>query len=335
MLVAEWQAGTGWSTPEIKPFGNLSLSPSCTVFHYATECFEGMKAYKDSKGNVRLFRPDLNVDRLLKSTKRLTLPAFPKDEMLAAIKQLVKVEQDWIPSEKGYSLYIRPTMIATQPSLGVGASNRALFFCILSPVGPYYKTGFNAVSLLATEKYVRAWPGGTGDAKIGANYAPGILPQIEAAKQGYQQNLWLFNDHITEVGTMNCFVYWKNREGKKELATPPLDGTILPGVTRQSTIELVRSFSASEGITVVERPITVKEIIDAQSEKRLLEIFGTGTACIVSPVKKIRYKNKDIQIPLDPKDPNSQAGPLAKRIVEEIMKIQYGEIPNHPWSVVL
>lgn len=184
MLTIEWTATKGWGRPHIQPYGKIALEPSATVFHYGMECFEGMKAYKDKQGKIRLFRPELNMNRLYKSSKRLSLPGFEKKELLECIKELVKVDEKWIPKERGYSLYIRPTMIGTQESLGVGPSGRAMFFCILSPVGPYYRTGFAAVSLLATTDYVRAWPGGTGDSKVGGNYAPCIKPQTEAGREG-------------------------------------------------------------------------------------------------------------------------------------------------------
>ncbi|KAJ3194145.1 hypothetical protein HK101_003392 [Irineochytrium annulatum] len=332
MLSVEWRSTKGWSAPRIHPYEKICLDPSATVFHYAIECFEGLKAYKDKNGKIRMFRPDMNMARLANSCKRLTLPAFNKEEFLACIKQLLKTDERWIPSERGYSLYIRPTAIATQESLGVGPSSKALLFVITCPVGPYYKTGFSAVSLSATSNYVRAWPGGTGDAKIGANYAPGIRPQIEVAKKGYQQNLWIFGkeDYITEVGTMNLFVLWKTPEGKTELVTPPLDGTILPGVTRDSVIQLAKEW----GQSVSERPVSMKEITKAVEEGRMLEMFGSGTAAIVSPIKNILYKGKDWAIPLDPKDKSSQAGPFTKKLADTIMGIQYGEIP-HKWSVIV
>ncbi|KAJ8330164.1 branched-chain-amino-acid transaminase bat2 [Batrachochytrium dendrobatidis] len=333
MLIADWTSHKGWANPKIQPYGKISLEPSATVFHYAVECFEGMKAYKDKQGKIRLFRPEMNVNRFYKSCKRLTLPTFEHDEMLELIKQFVKVESNWIPSERGYSLYLRPTAIATQESLGVGPSNRSMFFLIASPVGPYYKTGFSAVSLYSSKDHVRAWPGGTGDSKLGANYAPGIRPQIEVAKEGYQQILWLFgpNHNITEVGTMNCFLYWINEDGVKELRTPPLDGTILPGVTRDSILELSREWGEFK---VTEGEISMTTLSKAIDEGRVLEMFGAGTAAIVSPIKRIRYQDKDLTIPLDPKDSTSQAGPLTKRFADTIMGIQYGEIP-HKWSVVL
>ncbi|KAI8812289.1 aminotransferase [Cladochytrium replicatum] len=331
MLIVEWSAKTGWEAPEIKPYGKLSLDPSSTVFHYAVECFEGMKAYKDKDGNIRMFRPDMNMNRLHRSCERLSLPSFNKGEFLESIKELLRLDSSWIPGERGYSLYIRPTAIATQESLGVGTSNKAMLFVICSPVGPYYKTGFNPVSLFATEHYVRAWPGGTGDAKLGSNYAPGIRPQLEVAKDGFQQNLWLFgpDQQITEVGTMNFFCFWKTPEGKRQLITPALDGTILPGVTRDSILTLTREWNEFE---VVEGKLTMHELAKAIAEGRVLEVFGAGTAAIVSPVKHIHWRGQDLKIPLDPNDTTQLAGPLTRRLADTIMGIQYGEIP-HPWSV--
>lgn len=233
MLVCSWQhessASTvdslgqstgdrvGWSAPSIQKYGPFQMAPSAMVFHYGLEIFEGMKAYKDAQGRIRLFRPMKNMERLAASAQRLSLPSFDGKELLECIKELVRVDADWIPDERGYSLYIRPTMIGTQDTLGVAPANRALFFTIMSPVGPYYKTGFSAVSLIAEEKYVRAWPGGTGASKIGGNYAPGILPQVKANEAGFQQILWLFGPDalITEVGTMNLFIFWENEQHRK------------------------------------------------------------------------------------------------------------------------
>ncbi|KAJ3317513.1 branched-chain-amino-acid aminotransferase [Boothiomyces sp. JEL0866] len=333
MLTIEFEKEKGWGKPEIKPYQKLQLDPSCTVFHYAVECFEGMKAYKDKQGKIRLFRPDMNMTRFLRSCERLKLPSFDKNELLKCIKEFVKTDARWIPSERGYSLYIRPTAIATQESLGVGESKKALVFCIASPVGPYYKTGFSAVKLFARTDFVRAWPGGTGDAKIGANYAPGILPQLEVAKDGYAQILWLFGEkqNITEVGTMNCFILWKNEKGEKELVTPPLDGTILPGVTRDSILSLCSEWNEFK---VTEKPVTIHDVAKAVKENRVIEMFGAGTAAIVSPIKLIHYNGTDLNIPLDPAKPDAQAGPLTTKIADTIMGIQYGEIP-HKWSVVV
>ncbi|KAI8336697.1 aminotransferase [Chlamydoabsidia padenii] len=333
MITADWNEQQGWLAPEIRPYENLSLAPSAVVFHYASECFEGMKAYKDKKGNIRLFRPDMNMARMNRSTARIALPQFEGDELLKLISEYAKLDTRWIPEERGYSLYLRPTMIGTQEALGVNAPTNAKLFVIGCPVGPYYKTGFAAVKLMATTEYVRAWPRGTGDAKIGGNYAPGLLPQRMAAKAGYQQNLWLFGDdhQLTEVGTMNLFVLWKNESNELELVTPPLDGAILPGVTRDSILSLARGWNEFK---VSERKVTMPELRDAIKKNRVVEMFGAGTACIVSPIKTVEYMGEDLQIPLDPNDPTSQAGPYTTRFNNEIMDIQYGDVES-PWSVVI
>ncbi|KAI8069730.1 aminotransferase [Gongronella butleri] len=333
MISADWNEKEGWAAPEIKPYGNLELAPSAVVFHYASECFEGLKAYKDKKGNTRLFRPDMNMARMNRSTARIALPQFEGQELIKLLGQYLKMDERWIPSERGYSLYLRPTMIGTQEALGVNPPSNAKLFVIGCPVGPYYKTGFAAVKLKATTEYVRAWPRGTGDAKIGGNYAPGLLPQRLAAKEGYQQNLWLFGDEhqLTEVGTMNLFVLWKNEDNELELATPPLDGSILPGVTRASILDLARQWGEFK---VTERHMTMPQLKEAIKLGRVQEMFGAGTACIVSPIKAINYLGEDLNIPLDPKDPQSQAGPYTKRFNDTIMDIQYGDVESD-WSIVV
>ncbi|KAH8555786.1 aminotransferase [Umbelopsis sp. PMI_123] len=336
MITAEWEEGQGWLAPEIKPFEKLQILPSAVVFHYALTCFEGLKAYKGKDGKIRLFRPDMNMKRMNNSVSRIALPSFDGDELIKIIGEYLKIDERWIPNERGYSLYLRPTCMGTQETLGVNPSNRALLFVIGCPVGPYYKTGFAAVSLKATTEFVRAWPRGTGSSKIGANYAPGILPQQLAAKEGYQQNLWLFGDEheLTEVGTMNLFIVMKNEKGEKELVTPPLDGSILPGVTRDSIIQLAKDWEPETGIKVVEKKMTMPQLRDAIKQKRIIEMFGAGTACIVSPIKCINYEDEDLQIPLDPQNPEEQAGPFTKRVNQTILDIQYGNI-EHPWSVVI
>lgn len=333
MLVADYSKKDGWTDPEIVPYGKLSLDPSSTVFHYAFECFEGMKAYKGGNGELRLFRPDLNMARFSNSSQRLSMPAVDGTEMIKILKEFIKLEERWIPKEKGFSLYIRPTMIGTQEYIGVSPTANSKLFVITCPVGPYYPTGFKAVSLYATTEFVRSWPGGTGGHKIGANYAPGVIPQIHAMDKKCQQNLWLFGpeDHISEVGTMNFFVLLKNKQTELELVTPELDGTILPGVTRDSVLALTRQWGEFK---VSERPINMKEITEAIDSDNLLEMFGCGTACIVSPIKEIVYNGRNLQIPLNPKDPNSQAGPLTKRLFDTILSIQHGEIPSE-WSLVV
>jgi len=275
----------------------------------------------------------MNMVRMNSSLKRLYMPQFDGPQFLECMKELVRQEKDWIPKGMGYSLYLRPTAISTYAYVGVGPSRAAKLYCICSPVGPYFPSGFNPVRLLAEPKYVRAWPGGTGFTKVGGNYAMTIQPAQEATQRGYQQVLWLFGeDHqVTEVGTMNIFFYWIRKDGKKELITAPLDGTILPGVTRDSILALTRSWG---DIEVTERPFNMKEVVNAVNEGRMLEAFGAGTAAIVCPVEGFFYNGKDHVVPLDKSDPKKKAGPLAQKITDTIMGIQYGRIP-HEWSVVI
>ncbi|CCI10857.1 unnamed protein product [Albugo candida] len=322
----------GWDDPVIRPYGPISLDPASAVFHYGLECFEGMKAYKDQRNRIRLFRPDMNMKRMNQSMSRLSLPTFDGDQLLKCLNELLKVDQDWIPKQDGYSLYIRPTGISTDAHIGVRKSRSAKIFIICSPVGPYYPEGFAPVKLFANDQYVRAWPGGMGAYKVGGNYASGILPQAEAAEKGYAQNLWIFgeDDYVTEVGTMNFFMHWINEDGLEELVTPPLTrGDILPGITRDSIISLVRE---SEKFPVREGNIKMQDLSSAVKEGRLFEAFGSGTAAIITPISVIHYKGEDLYIPLNGKD--GQAGKLAERLWKQIIDIQYGRV-THPWSIVV
>ncbi|RMZ81131.1 hypothetical protein DV738_g2477, partial [Chaetothyriales sp. CBS 135597] len=332
MLTVEWNAASGWSAPHIKPYQNLSLDPAMCVFHYGFELFEGMKAYKCRDGSLRLFRPDRNMRRMNKSAARIALPTFNENKMRELIGKFCQLEERFIPSEKGYSLYLRPTLIGTQASLGIGPPGSALLFLIASPVGPYYPTGFKAIDLEATDYAVRAWPGGVGDKKLGANYAPCIVPQLQAAKKGYSQNLWLFGpqETITEVGSMNLFMVIKNKStGQLELLTAPLDGTILEGVTRDSVLQLARERLVPKGWKVEERYVTMAELYEAEQDGRLVEVFGSGTAAIVAPVRRIEWKDRLIDCGLKE---NEEAGATALQMKEWIEAIQYGE-DEHEWSV--
>ncbi|KAG6109276.1 branched-chain-amino-acid transaminase bat2 [Claviceps sp. LM219 group G6] len=334
MLAVEWTQEDGWLDPKITPYQNLSLDPATCVFHYAFECFEGMKAYKDKDGKVRLFRPDKNMARLNKSAARIALPTFEPTSFIELISKLTQLDSRFIPHQRGYSLYLRPTMIGTQKTLGVGPPGSALLYVIASPVGPYYPTGFKAISLEATDYAVRAWPGGVGDKKLGANYAPCIVPQLQAASRGYQQNLWLFGEeeYVTEVGTMNMFVVIKDKStGQKELITAPIDGTILEGVTRDSVLTLARERLVPEGWKVTERKYTMRELYEASQEGRLVEAFGSGTAAIVSPIRAIAWKGKHVDCGLKETE---ESGETALRIKNWIEAIQYGE-EEHEWSVPL
>jgi branched-chain amino acid aminotransferase len=334
MLTIEWEREAGWLAPKITPYQNLSLDPASSVFHYAFECFEGMKAYRANDGQIRLFRPDRNMERLNKSAARIALPNFDSDALTQLIGRLVRLDERFIPNRRGYSLYLRPTLIGTQKTLGISAPMSALLFVIASPVGPYYPTGFKAVSLEATDYAVRAWPGGVGDSKIGANYAPCVVPQRQAAERGFQQNLWLFGEeeYVTEVGTMNMFVGIRNKEtGQKELLTAPLDGTILNGVTRDSILSLAREKLVPQGWKVDERKYTMQELWDASQEGRLIEAFGSGTAAVVSPVRRISWKGKAVDCGL--KD-TEESGEVAASMKEWIEARQYGD-EDHPWSHVV
>ena len=334
MLTIEWTAEDGWLAPQIVPYQNLSLDPATTVFHYAFCAFEGMKAYKDKDGKVRLFRPDKNMARFNGSAARIALPTFEPTSFIDLISKFSQLESRFIPDKRGYSLYLRPTIIGTQKTLGVGAPGSALMYVIASPVGPYYPMGFKAISLEATNYAVRAWPGGVGDKKLGANYAPCIVPQQQAASRGYQQNLWLSGEEesITEAGTMNMFMAIKDKEtGQKELVTAPLDGTILEGVTRDSVLELARQRLAPQGWKISERKVTMKQLAEAASEGRLIEAFGAGTAAIVSPIRKIAWNDQLIDCGLAE---HEETGEIALKMKEWIEAIQYGD-EEHPWSYKL
>ena len=269
--------------------------------------------------------------RLNRSAERIALPTVNGEGVVELIARFARMEERFIPAERGYSLYLRPTLIGTQRTLGVGPPGSALLFVIASPVGPYYPTGFKAVNLEATNYAVRAWPKGVGDVKLGGNYAPCVVPQIQAAKKGFHQNLWLFGEeeYVTEVGTMNFFAAVKNREtGRKELWTAPLDGTILEGVTRDSVIDLARERLEPEGWVMKEREFMMTELAQAADDGRLLEAFGTGTAAVVSPVRKIGWKGRYVECGLKE---NEEAGEIAKRMKGWIEGIQYGD-EEHPWS---
>ncbi|KAB5541923.1 hypothetical protein PHYPO_G00085560 [Pangasianodon hypophthalmus] len=328
MLLIEWSREGGWEKPRIQPFGNLSLHPACAALHYGVQLFEGMKAYRGQDDRVRLFRPMLNMKRMLKSAHRACLPSFDAAELLECIRKLVEVDQDWVPHSESASLYIRPAFLGTESKLGVMVSSHALLFVVLSPVGFYFSTGNNSVSLWADSKYIRAWKGGTGDCKMGGNYGASIVAQCEAMKFGCQQVLWLYGDdhQITEVGTMNLFLYWINEEGEEELATPPLDGIILPGITRQSILELARKWGEFK---VSERYLTMAELRLAVEQKRVREMFGSGTACVVSRVGRVLYQGENLQIPC-----GDESNSLVSRLLKELTDIQYGRTESD-WTFLV
>jgi branched-chain amino acid aminotransferase len=287
MITAVWKAGAGWSAPELKPYGPLTLMPTASVLHYATECFEGLKVYRGHDGKLRLFRPDLNARRMLMSTLRISLPGFDPAELEKLIHALLAVDgPKWLPASRpGSFLYVRPAMIGTQPQLGVQAPKEALLF-ITASFMPRFDSPPGGMKLHTNpEDMIRAWVGGFGYAKVGANYGPSLLATNEARKRGFGQILWLYGEekYCTEAGASNFFIVWRTKDGKRQLVTAPLDDKlILDGVTRRSVVELARERLAEE-LEVVERKYTIDEVIEADKEGRLVEAFAAGTAVSIPP----------------------------------------------------
>ncbi|MBR3750730.1 MAG: branched-chain amino acid aminotransferase [Clostridia bacterium] len=316
MLMINYTEGKGWHDERIVPYQNLDMDPACMVLHYGQAIFEGMKAYKTADGRVQMFRPQDNINRMNKSGERLCIPALPVDKVVDCIKQLVEVEKDWIPTAPNTSLYIRPTIIATDVALGVHASKTYLFYVILSPVGPYYKEGLNPVKIFVEDEYVRAVRGGTGFTKCAGNYAASLIGSERAAKFGYSQVLWLDGverKYVEEVGAMNMFFVIDN-----VLVTPPLEGSILGGITRDSVIKYARH----KGLEVQERKIAIDEVMDAARSGHLNEAFGSGTAAVISPVGMLRMDDEEVVIN------NNEIGPIAQMLYDEITGIQYGRLSD-------
>ncbi|KAL0883817.1 hypothetical protein ABMA27_015906 [Loxostege sticticalis] len=319
----------GWQKPEIMPFENLSIHPAAKALHYAIQLFEGLKAYRGRDDKIRLFRPDLNMERMNLAAQRSGLPTFDGDELIRCITRLVQIDQEWVPHSETSTLYIRPTLIGTEPTFGIQAPESALLFVILSPVSAYYKTSTDgAVSIYADPNVVRAFPGGVGNRKVGSNYGPTIEATARAAKMGHHQVLWLFGpDHeLTEVGAMNIFMVYINDQGDKQLSTPPLNGLILPGVTRRSILELASQW---EDLTVKEEVLTMKRVIELNQQGRLLEMFGAGTAVVISPISRVGFLDEDISIPT-----MKQAQPVFQRVKDTLLAIQYGHI-EHPYARII
>ena len=320
MFVMEFDRGRGWHSARIAPYAPFSLDPAALVLHYAQEIFEGLKAFRRADGAVALFRPTDNIHRFNRSATRMCMPEVDEAFFFRALKELVRLEADWVPHSPGTSLYIRPTMIATEAVLGVKPSDSYLCYIILSPVGAYYKGGVSPVKIWISDQYVRVAPGGTGEAKTGGNYAASLFASTEAARKGFDQVLWLDAVHrkyVEEVGSMNiCFLY----DGK--VVTSPLKGTILDGITRRSILTLVREM----GIEIEERALSVDEILDGAENGRLVEAFGTGTAAVVSPVGQFTFRDRTVSLG------GGQAGELTMKLYETLTGIQYGRLPDpHGW----
>ena len=322
MFIMNYETGKGWFNPRIEPYHDLTLSPATMVFHYGQEMFEGLKAYKGADGFNYLFRPDMNAKRTLSTNQRLCIPEIPEEDFVQAVKAVVAVDADWIPTEPGTSLYVRPFIIATDDFLGVAPSNTYLFMIILSPSGAYYASGLEPVGIWIEDDYVRAVRGGMGFAKTGGNYACSLIAQQKAHDDGYSQVLWLDGverKYIEEVGAMNIFF---KIDGK--IVTPMLNGSILPGITRDSVIHICKDW----GLEVEERRISVDELIGAQNSGKLEEVFGTGTAAVVSPVGKLRYKNDVMTIG------DGRIGEISQKLYDTVTGIQLGKLEDpYGWRV--
>lgn len=324
MFIMDYTQGKGWHDPRIVPYQDITLSPAAMVFHYGQEMFEGLKAYRGKAGETYLFRPEMNAKRTNITNDRLCIPQIPETDYVQAVRDLVKVDADWVPSDPGTSLYIRPFVIATEPFLGVDISKNFMFVIILSPSGAYYESGLAPVGIWIEDDYVRAVRGGMGFAKTGGNYAASLVAQVKAHDAGYSQVLWLDGverRYVEEVGAMNIFF---KIDGK--VVTPALNGSILPGITRDSVLTLCRDW----GLPVEERLISVEELLEAQKNGTLEEVFGSGTAAVISPVGKLRYKDDVMEIG------GGKIGALSQRIYDTVTGIQLGVLDDpRAWRVTV
>ena len=320
MFVMDYSLDKGWHDPQIMPYADFSISPAAMVFHYGQAIFEGLKAYKTSDKKIQLFRARDNFERMNRSAKGMCIPALDVDFIMDALKQLIKIEENWIPETIGTSLYIRPTIIATDPFIGVRASFTYKFYIILSAVGAYYAEGLNPVKIWVSKDHVRAAKGGVGEFKTAGNYAASLIASEEAKEEGYAQVLWLDaieRKYIEEVGAMNIFFIVDN-----EVLTPNLTGTILPGITRYSVITLAKKW----GMKISERKISIDEIFKAHDQGKLKEVFGSGTAAVISPVGEIRYGDKVISIG------DGTPGEISMKFYNTLTDIQYGKTKdNENW----
>jgi branched-chain amino acid aminotransferase len=324
MVLIDYEASRGWFDARLVPYAPIALDPAAAVLHYAQEVFDGLKAFRSAEGRINLFRVDRHCRRMSEGAARLCMPAIDPGLMREALTALVRADRAWVPSSAGTSLYLRPTLIATEPFLGVRPSNRYLFFIIASPVGPYSGDAFAPVKIWVEDRFVRAAPGGLGAVKAGANYVASLLAAEEAKKRGFAQVLWTDSTehrYLEEVGTMNMVVRIKD-----ELITPPLDGTILGGVTRDSVITLLRDW----GLLINERPIGMEEIISAHKRGDLREVFGCGTAAVISPVGELGWKGQQLIIN------GGGPGDVARRLFDAINGIQHARDPDpHGWLTAI
>ncbi len=323
MFVADWTDGRGWHDARVVPYAPFELDPAAAVFHYGQAMFEGLKAFRGQDGQVRLFRVDRHARRMHDGASRLCMPPMEAEDLVAAIRAVVKADAAWVPGAPGTALYIRPTLIATEPFLGVRPSRRYALFVILSPVGAYYPEGINPVKIWVEQRYVRAARGGLGAVKAGANYASSLRAALDAQKLGYAQVLWLdASEHrwCEEMGVMNLFVRIGDR-----VITPPLEGTILDGVTRASVLDLL----AEWGVPHSERRLSIDEVVDAHRDGSLAEVWGCGTAAVISPVGELCWQGEKLKIA------DGAMGPLARRLYDTITGVQYGGADTRGWMTAV
>ncbi|MCK1982930.1 MULTISPECIES: branched-chain amino acid aminotransferase [Peribacillus] len=316
MFIMDYTQGQGWHDPRIVPYQPLSLEPSAMIFHYGQSVFEGLKAYATPEDEIILFRPEKNFQRLNSSNSRLCIPDIDVDFALKALKSLISVDKDWVPQAEGTSLYIRPFIIATEPYLGVSPSNKYQFIIIMSPVGSYYKEGIHPVKIAVESAFTRAVNGGTGEAKTGGNYASSLKAQEVSEKMGYAQVLWLDGvekKYIEEVGSMNVFFKING-----EIITPALNGSILPGITRDSIIELLKHW----GLPVSERRISMEEVHEAHKSGHLEEAFGTGTAAVISPIGEFLWNGEEMIVQ------SGETGELSKKLYDTLTGVQTGKVAD-------
>ena len=320
MFICDYDEGQGWHDARIVPYGPLSIDPAAKVLHYAEEIFEGLKAYRTADGSIQLFRVMDNIERMNNSADRMAIPRVPVDLALASIKTLVEVEKDWVPYEKDTSLYIRPFIVGLDAALGVHSSHHLQYIVIVCPVGAYYPEGLNPVKIFVEQHDVRAVKGGTGMAKTGGNYAASVRASDEAEKKGFTQVLWLdgvHNKYIEEVGSMNVMF---KINGK--IVTPDLNGSVLPGITRRSCIQLLKDW----GYDVEERRISVDELFAAAESGELEEAWGTGTAAVVSPIGELAREGEEVMVS------GNKIGPITQKLYDELTGIQWGRIEDtHGW----
>jgi branched-chain amino acid aminotransferase len=322
MFLMDYELGIGWHNARIVPYGDFPIDPASMVLHYGQAIFEGCKCYRTADNTLQLFRPKDNLARMSRSAERMCMPVLDEETALEGLKQLIRIDADWVPHREGTSLYIRPTMISTDVGLGVHASKKYCFFIILSPVGAYYKEGLKPVSIYVEDEYVRAVRGGVGFTKCAGNYAASILAGDIAEKKGFSQVLWLDGveqKYVEEVGSMNMmFTY------DKAIVTPKLNGSILPGITRDSVLKLAPTL----GYTVKEDRLAIHDIFEDAKAGRLTEAFGTGTAAVISPVGVLSMKGEDLTLS------GGKIGAVAQHLYDTLTGIQYGRIPD-PFGWIL